>query len=187
MGSPLVLTTSQSLGANTVYLTPIFPSRSNHRYDASTFSYVDPLLGGDEALKRLAEAVHSRGMRLIGDITTNHVGDAHEWFTSGEAEMFYWLGDGDYESWCGVKSLPKLNWNSPLVWERMTSVMRRWLEFFDGWRVDVANMTGRFRDDDLTHRIAATLGAPCPPMLRLWQSTTTTPPAIWTATAGTAR
>ncbi|GIH10836.1 alpha-glycosidase [Rhizocola hellebori] len=146
-----------SLGANTVYLTPIFPSRSNHRYDASTFSYVDPLLGGDEALKRLAEAVHSRGMRLIGDITTNHVGDAHEWFTDGEAEMFYWLGDGDYESWCGVKSLPKLNWNSPLVWERMTSVMRRWLEFFDGWRVDVANMTGRFRDDNLTHHIAASL------------------------------
>ena len=36
-------------------------------------------------------------------------------------------------------------------------MLRRWLESFDGWRVDVANMTGRFRDDDLTHRIAAAL------------------------------
>ncbi|HCU49176.1 MAG TPA: alpha-glycosidase, partial [Micromonosporaceae bacterium] len=43
----------QSLGVNTIYLTPIFPARSNHRYDASTFDGVDPLLGGDIALKRL--------------------------------------------------------------------------------------------------------------------------------------
>jgi alpha-glucosidase len=150
----------QSLGVNTVYLTPIFPGRSNHRYDASTFDSVDPLLGGDVALKRLSDAVHARGMRLIGDITTNHVGIAHEWF-AGSPEMFYWHGE-DYESWCGVKSLPKLNWNSPLVWERMTAVMQRWLEHFDGWRVDVANMTGRMASDDLTHAIAAHLRASLP-------------------------
>lgn len=146
----------QSLGVNTIYLTPIFPARSNHRYDASTFDSVDPLLGGDVALKRLSDAVQARGMRLIGDITTNHVGAAHEWFASSP-EMFCWLENGDYESWCGVKSLPKLNWNSPLVWERMTSVLQRWLEYFDGWRVDVANMTGRLRSDDLTHSVAAAL------------------------------
>jgi alpha-glucosidase len=150
----------QSLGANTIYLTPIFPSRSNHRYDASTFDMVDPLLGGDVALKRLSDAVHARGMRLIGDITTNHVGVAHEWFAQSP-EMFYWEG-GEYESWCGVETLPKLNWNSPLVWERMTAVMRRWLECFDGWRVDVANMTGRRGSDDLTHSIARHLRASLP-------------------------
>ncbi|WP_345149163.1 alpha-amylase family glycosyl hydrolase [Nonomuraea rubra] len=52
----------QSLGADTVYLTPIFPARSNHRYNASTFEHVDPLLGGDEALHRLSGALHARGM-----------------------------------------------------------------------------------------------------------------------------
>lgn len=146
----------QSLGANTVYLTPIFPARSNHRYDASTFDCVDPLLGGDVALKRLSDAVHDRGMRLIGDITTNHVGVSHEWFSS-YPEMFYFFEDGDYESWCGIKSLPKLNWGSPLVRDRMISVMLRWLEVFDSWRVDVANMTGRFRTDDLTHEVARSI------------------------------
>ena len=40
----------ESLGVNLLYLTPVFPARSNHRYDASTFDHVDPLLGGDEAL-----------------------------------------------------------------------------------------------------------------------------------------
>ena len=93
----------ESLGANTVYLTPIFPARSNHRYDASSFDHVDPLLGGDEALVRLSAAARGRGMRLLGDITTNHCGDAHPWFLAAaaddgapEREMFYftWTSDG---------------------------------------------------------------------------------------------
>lgn len=146
----------ESLGVNTVYLTPIFPGRSNHRYNASTFDTVDPLLGGDAALKRLADAVHGRGMRLIGDITTNHVGDNHAWFENCP-EMFYFDGAGNYESWCGVSSLPKLNWGSPLVRSRLTHVLQRWLEYFDGWRVDVANMTGRSAADDYAHEVARSL------------------------------
>ena len=51
----------QQLGADVVYLTPFFPARSNHRYDASTFASVDPLLGGDQALVELVEAAHARG------------------------------------------------------------------------------------------------------------------------------
>ncbi|WP_245642648.1 glycoside hydrolase family 13 protein [Nonomuraea candida] len=157
----------QSLGADTVYLTPIFPARSNHRYNASTFEHVDPLLGGDAALHRLSGAVHARGMRLLGDITTNHCGDTHEWFTAAvsdvnapEREMFYFDPEtGDYESWWGYKTLPKLNWGSELVRTRMTAVLKRWLGPFDGWRVDVANMTGRRAADDYAHEVAALLRA----------------------------
>ena len=160
----------QSLGANTLYLTPIFPARSNHRYDASSFHGVDPLLGGDAALVRLAEAVHRRGLRLLGDITTNHCGDAHPWFLAAQADqaapergLFYFDGD-DYESWNGVKSLPKLNWRSDDLRRRFTdgpeSVAQRWLlppYNLDGWRVDVANMTGRRGADALTHDVARLL------------------------------
>jgi alpha-glucosidase len=158
-----------SLGANTVYLTPFFPARSNHRYDASSFDEVDPLLGGDDALRRLADAVHARGMRLIGDITANHCGAAHAWFRAAladraapEREMFYFDADGGYESWCGVASLPKLNWNSALTRSRMIAVLQRWLgtpdhPLLDGWRVDVANMTGRRGADDLTLEVATLL------------------------------
>lgn len=158
------------LGANTVYLTPIFPARSNHRYDASSFHGVDPLLGGDEALVRLSEAVHRGGMRLLGDITTNHCGDAHPWFLAAQADrgaperdLFYFDGD-DYESWNGVKSLPKLNWRSDELRRRFVggpeSVAQRWLlpPFeLDGWRVDVANMTGRRASDSFTHEVARLL------------------------------
>jgi alpha-glucosidase len=156
------------LGINTVYLTPIFPARSNHRYDAAAFDRVDPLLGGDEALARLSEAVHARRWRLLGDVTTNHCGDAHPWFTTAmadvaapEREMFYIDTDGDYESWWGVKSLPKFNWASSLLRRRFTdgpdSVLQRWLRapyHLDGWRVDVANMTGRLASDDYARQVA---------------------------------
>jgi alpha-glucosidase len=152
------------LGANTIYLRPVFPARSNHRYDASSFDVIDPLLGGEPALRRLADAVHARGMRLIGDITTNHCGDAHPWFVtaksdphSPERELFYFDEDGNYEAWYGVPSLPKLNWGSPLLRERMIAVLRRWLAYYDGWRVDVANMTGRQRAEDHNHEVAALL------------------------------
>jgi alpha-glucosidase len=157
----------QSLGADTVYLTPIFPARSNHRYNASTFDRIDPLLGGDEALHRLSGALHARGMRLLGDITTNHCGDTHEWFTAAvsdvnapEREMFYFDPvTGDYESWWGVKTLPKLNWDSDLVRSGMKSVLKKWLGPLDGWRVDVANMTARRAADDRNHEVAALLRA----------------------------
>jgi len=150
------------LGADTVYLTPIFPARSNHRYDATGFDHVDPLLGGDAALHRLAGAVHARGWRLIGDLTTNHTGAAHPWFTaavsdvdSPERGMFYFDPDsGDYESWCGVTSLPKLNWRSAELRRRFAAIAARWLEQVDGWRVDVANMTGRRGADDYAHEVA---------------------------------
>lgn len=154
----------EELGANTIYLRPVFPAESNHRYNASTFDEVDPLLGGEAALRRLADAVHARGIRLIGDITTNHCGDTHPWFVtarrdpaSPERQMFYFDDDGGYEGWYGVPTLPKLNWSSPLLRERMAAIVRRWLEFYDGWRVDVANMTGRQGGEDRNHEVAAIL------------------------------
>ena len=70
----------ERVGATIVYTTPVFPGESNHRYNASTFDAVDPLLGGDDAFARLSAAVHARGWRILGDLTTNHTGDTHEWF-----------------------------------------------------------------------------------------------------------
>ena len=78
----------EKLGANVLYLTPFFPAGSTHRYDASSFEHVDPLLGGDEALGSLVRAAHARGMRMVGDLTLNHSGAGHEWFAS-ERDFYY--------------------------------------------------------------------------------------------------
>ncbi|MDO5502287.1 MAG: glycoside hydrolase family 13 protein [Actinomycetia bacterium] len=156
----------ERLGVDVIYLTPFFPARSNHRYDASRFDIVDPLLGGGEAFERLRVAASARGMRLVGDITTNHTGAGHDWFTTAEADSgaatreYYFIGpDGGYASWLGVPSLPKLNWNSPALREAFcdseTGVIPRWIRAgLSGWRVDVANMTGRFGDEDHNHDVA---------------------------------
>ncbi|WP_345149145.1 alpha-amylase family glycosyl hydrolase [Nonomuraea rubra] len=74
--------------------------------------------------------------------------------------MFYFDPvTGDYESWWGFKTLPKLNWGSELVRSHMTAVLKKWLGPFDGWRVDVANMTGRRGADDYAAEVAARLRA----------------------------
>jgi len=150
----------ESLGANVIYLTPIFPAGSTHRYDSTTFDRVDPLLGGDEALESLSRAAHARGMRVISDLTTNHTGDKHEWFVGGERELYLFDESGDYESWWGIKSLPKLNWLSPELRKRMQATARQWLQppySLDGWRVDVANMSGRTGDTDVNAEVAPML------------------------------
>ncbi|BEP13024.1 maltodextrin glucosidase [Acidothermaceae bacterium B102] len=164
----------QSLSVNTVYLTPIFPAGSNHRYDAASFDTVDPLLGGDDALARLSDALHARGMRLIGDLTTNHAGVTHAWFEAAvadrsAAEAGYFIfreHPGDYLSWLDVPSLPKLNHQDArlreLLYEGPDSVVAQWLRppgNLDGWRIDVANMTGRHGDVDLNHDVALAIRA----------------------------
>ncbi len=157
------------LGVNLIYLTPVFPAHSNHRYDALSFAEVDPLLGGDEALIALVQAAHARGLRVIGDLTSNHSGDAHEWFRAShltpgapESEFYYWLDDGQerYASWLGVPSLPKFNWNSRELRRRFIegadSVVTKWLSppySLDGWRIDVSNMTGRYLEQDLNQEV----------------------------------
>lgn len=155
-----------TVGADIVYTTPVFPGESNHRYNASTFTTVDPLLGGDAAYARLAEAVHARGWRILGDLTANHTGDTHEWFRAAvagghERDWYFFTADGGYETWMGHHTLPKLDHADPSLRATFTtgaeSVVGHWLQppySLDGWRIDVANMTGRLGDVDLNHDVA---------------------------------
>jgi len=148
----------QALGVNALYLTPIFDSRSNHRYNITDFFNVDPVLGGNQALVQLREALDARGMALILDVTPNHLGSQHPWFTSAlndptsETAEYFTLDDSamGYVAWLGVKTLPKLNYRSEKLRDVMyrgeNSVLRTWLKApyrIDGWRLDVANMTAR--------------------------------------------
>jgi cyclomaltodextrinase / maltogenic alpha-amylase / neopullulanase len=63
-----------SLGANALYLTPVFQSASNHRYHTYDYMHVDPLLGGDDALRELLDRAHERGIRVVLDGVFNHTG-----------------------------------------------------------------------------------------------------------------
>jgi alpha-glucosidase len=147
-----------ALGADVLYLNPVFTAPSNHRYDASDLHHVDPALGGDAALAGLRQALDARGMRLLLDLVPNHVGATHPWFRAAQADpgspeagFFTFEAHPDrYLSWQGVRSLPKLDYRSAELLRRMVTgpdaVVTRWLlppYSADGWRVDVANMLGR--------------------------------------------
>jgi len=146
------------LGVNGIYLTPIFPSRSNHRYDATTFDEVDPILGGDKAFKSLIRSAKKKKIRILGDLTSNHCGVGHDWIitakknkSSKERSFFYWDKSikWGYVGWFGLESLPKLNYSSKAlrkaVYEGKNSIVKKWISpkfGMAGWRIDVGNMTG---------------------------------------------
>ena len=62
------------LGANAIYLNPIFASTANHRYHTCDYLRIDPLLGGEAAFRHLLDAAHARGIRVVIDGVFNHCG-----------------------------------------------------------------------------------------------------------------
>jgi neopullulanase len=152
------------LGVTALYLTPIFTSASNHRYHTYDYLSVDPLLGGDLALRELIDAAHGRGMRIVLDGVFNHTGRGfwpfHHIIETGLASPYLdWFhvdraaltgrslqpypsgrsrGPIGYRAWWNLPALPKLNTDHPPVREYLFSVAEHWLRFgIDGWRLDV--------------------------------------------------
>jgi len=84
------------LGVNAIYLNPIFASASNHRYHTYDYFTVDPLLGGNQALRELLDRAHERGIRVILDGVFNHTGRGfwafHHVLESGAASPYrHWF------------------------------------------------------------------------------------------------
>ncbi len=152
------------LGVTALYLCPVFDAETNHFYDIHDFDQVAASLGGNQALAELRRELNQRGMKLILDITPNHIGFHHPWYVDARtnpnaetAEFFCRHPDtGDIEYWLGVPTLVKLNYNSQKLRDRIyraeDSPIRKWLRppyNIDGWRLDVANMTGNYRRTQL--------------------------------------
>jgi len=146
------------LGVNAIYLNPVFDSRSNHGYDTIDYGHVAAHFGGRRGPRVPAARDARTRHRVILDIAPNHTGAEHPWFLAAQADPsaktagFYTFRSrpDDYESWLGVKSLPKLDYRDAGLRQAMYAgdgaILRRWLEppfSADGWRIDVANMLGR--------------------------------------------
>lgn len=65
----------ESLGVNAIYLTPIFSSISNHKYDIYDYFNIDPHFGNNETLKKLVDEAHERGIKVILDAVFHHTSD----------------------------------------------------------------------------------------------------------------
>ena len=147
----------QDLGVTALYLNPVFMSTANHRYHTHDYYQVDPILGGNKALRVLVDQVHRRGMRIILDGVFNHASRSFFQFNhiveNGAASPYVdWFiiksyplrpyhspyGQHGYEAWWNLPALPKLNVSTPAVREFLWDVACYWIEFgIDGWRLDV--------------------------------------------------
>ncbi|HWM34200.1 MAG TPA: glycoside hydrolase family 13 protein [Pseudolysinimonas sp.] len=143
----------ESLGANALYLTPIFEADTNHRYDTADYFRIDHRLGDLNAFRRLIAAAHARGIRVVLDAVFNHAGEGHwafrhvyahgadspyaSWFTV-DAFPVVREPEPNYATCMGCKYLPQINHADPAARAYLLEVARHWArEGIDGWRLDV--------------------------------------------------
>ncbi len=141
------------LGATALYLTPVFASPSNHKYDTIDYYSVDPQFGDEHTLRDLVGEAHARGMRVVLDGVFNHCSLEHPLFrdvrTKGPASSYWdWFtvyGDRivqqpepNYACWGGVRTMPEWNHDHPEVSDYLLDVVRYWIRScdIDGWRLD---------------------------------------------------
>lgn len=142
------------LGMNGIWLMPIMPSPSYHKYDVTDYYGVDEQYGSLDDMKALLEKAHERGIRVIIDLPVNHTSSEHPWFVSASADEnspyrdYYVWSDtaktgythcsaGYYESRF-VSTMPDLNLDNEAVRDEIAEIMRFWLEDVgvDGFRLD---------------------------------------------------
>ena len=68
------------LGVGGIWLMPIMPSPTYHKYDVADYKAVDPEYGTAEDFKKLVAEAHKRGIRILVDLILNHSGSDHPWF-----------------------------------------------------------------------------------------------------------
>lgn len=152
----------QEMGFNGIWLMPIHPSPTYHKYDVKDYYAIDPVYGTLEDLDRLVEEAHKRGIRVILDLVVNHSSDSHPWFKEaceyirehgqpgGKYGEYYRFATENlagyspvsgtqyyYESrfWSGM---PDLNLDSQAVRSEIVAIMDYWMteHLVDGFRLD---------------------------------------------------
>lgn len=149
----------EELGVGIIYLSPIFKAYSNHRYDTGDYLKVDELLGTEDDFKRLLDAAHEKGMKIILDGVFNHSGadslyfnkfgtyDSLGAYQSKSSPYYGWYYfkkfPDEYACWWGCDNVPDLNKSNKdyraLVFGK-NGVVEKWQKFgADGWRLDVVD------------------------------------------------
>lgn len=146
----------KDLGANAIYLCPIFKSNSNHRYHTVDYFEIDPILGTLKDFDRLVKKAHKLGLRIILDGVFNHCSRGFfqfnslmelgedspyvDWFHVHSWPIHAYSGKPNYECWWNYPALPKFNTDCADVREYLFSVAEYWARRgIDGWRLDVPN------------------------------------------------
>ncbi len=160
----------RDLGADVLYMTPIFKAHTPHRYDTEDYFTVDPSLGTREELRELVDRAHALGLRVLLDGVFNHTSQRFFAFADilekqERSEYLDWyfiegfplrMARGEkpnFKTFSYYGGMPKLNLRNPAVEAYFINVGLYWIREcrIDGWRLDVADEVGhrfwrRFRE-----------------------------------------
>ena len=150
----------KKLNIDAVYFSPLFES-DTHGYNTRDYRLIDKRLGTNDDFKKVCDALHKEGIKIVLDGVFNHVGrgfygfkDVQEKKWDSEYKDWFNLNfDGNsnyndgfwYEGWEGNYDLVKLNLKNSAVTDYLIDSVRFWVENFDidGLRLDVAYMVDR--------------------------------------------
>ncbi|BBF43209.1 neopullulanase [Lachnospiraceae bacterium KM106-2] len=143
------------LGISGIYLTPIFESVSNHKYDIKDYKRIDPFFGTEDDLRTLIERAHSHGIKIVLDAVFNHCSSEFPPFMDvikkgKQSKYWNWffvegdkvnLAKPNYKMFAFVPYMPKLNTANEEVRDYLYEVITYWTSEFaiDGWRLDVSD------------------------------------------------
>ncbi len=144
-----------SLGVTSIYLSPIFKSYSNHKYDTGNYFEIDPMFGTEDDLVSLCTEAKKCGIRIILDGVFSHTGDDSVYFNkygnyssvgayqsdlSPYRSWYNIRSKDDYDCWWGISTLPTVNKNEPSYIEFIRNVLTYWQSRgISSWRLDVAD------------------------------------------------
>jgi glycosidase len=146
----------KELGITGIYFTPIFLSKTNHKYDTIDYFEIDPHFGDKETFRKMVNLLHQSGIRVMLDAVFNHCGldffafkDVCEKGAASPYKDWFYYDDlplrtepvANYRTFGYFAYMPKLNTQNPDVRKYLVDVGTYWAREFgiDGWRLDVAN------------------------------------------------
>ncbi|HMM85157.1 maltose alpha-D-glucosyltransferase [Azohydromonas sp.] len=126
----------QSLGVNTIWLLPFYPSPlRDDGYDVSDYENVHPSYGSLDDVRRFVDEAHRRGLRVITELVVNHTSDQHPWFQRarraprGSPEREFYVWSDDPKRYAGTRIIftdtEKSNW----AWDEVAQ-QYYWHRFF---------------------------------------------------------
>jgi len=112
----------QSLGVDTLWLLPFYPSPlKDDGYDIADYKAVHPQYGTLEDFRTFLDAAHARGLRVVTELVINHTSDQHPWFQrarrapKGSPERDWYVWSDDPNKYAGTRIIftdtEKSNWS----------------------------------------------------------------------------
>ncbi len=79
--------TTDDLNCNAIWLTPVCPSTTYHKYDITDYENIDPDFGTLDDYREFVAECHKRGISVIFDMVMNHTSSQHPWFTEAKSYL----------------------------------------------------------------------------------------------------